>query len=215
MNRIYLQKKSIYTIPKDKILISGTGRCGTTFLILLFSLLGLDTGYNIYNFKDHILDNCNSGMERLIDEPYTILKNPRFIENIESILLHKNIRIRSMVIPIRDYSKSASSRVHHGNNAGGLWNASNYETQITFFHKIMANYMYVMTKYNIPTIFIDFDKMISNPQYLYDKLKPILSNIPFHIFFNSYKITTLHQNKKLQNQIKNINTLQKEEENKK
>ncbi len=208
MNRIYSQKK-------DKILISGTGRCGTTFLILLFSLLGLDTGYNIHNFKFDISENCNSGMERLIDSPHTILKNPRFIEDIENIIQNQTINIRYMIIPIRDYSKSAQSRLHYGDQNGGLWNATDYESQISFFHKIMANYMYIMTKYNIPTIFIDFDKMVNNPQYLYDKLKPILSNIPFHIFLNSYKITTLHQNKKLQNQIKNINTLQKEEENKK
>ncbi len=208
MNRIYSQKK-------DKILISGTGRCGTTFLILLFSLLGLDTGYNIHNFKFDISENCNSGMERLIDSPHTILKNPRFIEDIENIIQNQTINIRYMIIPIRDYSKSAQSRLHYGDQNGGLWNATDYESQIVFFHKIMANYMYVMTKYNIPTIFIDFDKMISNPQYLYDKLKPILPNISFYVFFNSYKITTLHQNKKLQNQIKNINTLQKEEENKK
>ena len=35
----------------EKILITGTGRCGTTFLIKLFSFLDFDTGYNRDNYK--------------------------------------------------------------------------------------------------------------------------------------------------------------------
>ncbi len=182
---------------REKVLISGTGRCGTTFIILLLSLLNLDTGYNIYNFKYDISEKCNSGMERLIDSPYTYLKNPRFIEQIESILQNKSINIRYMIIPIREYSKCAESRYHLGDECGGLWNATDCDSQIAFFHKIMSNYMYYMTKYDIPTIFIDFDKMITQPQYLYEKLQPILPNISYTIFLQSYQIATIHQNKKL------------------
>ena len=48
----------------EKILITGTGRCGTTFLIKLFSFLDFNTGYNRNNYKLSIYSNCNSGMER-------------------------------------------------------------------------------------------------------------------------------------------------------
>ena len=47
----------------NKILISGTGRCGTTFLIKLFTFLEMDTGYSRENYEKHISTNCNSGME--------------------------------------------------------------------------------------------------------------------------------------------------------
>ena len=60
----------------EKYLISGTGRCGTTFLIKLFSFLDYDTGYNMENYNNHIFKNCNSGMERNYDENYYVLKNP-------------------------------------------------------------------------------------------------------------------------------------------
>ena len=57
----------------------------------------------------------------------------------------------------------------------------------------MANYVFYMTKYNIPTIFLDFDKMISDKEYLYQKLNPILleKNISFDIFSKIYDEVSL------------------------
>jgi hypothetical protein len=45
-----------------------------------------------------------------------------------------------------------------------------------------------MTKYDINTVFIDFDKMISDKKYLFYKIKSILDekNIDFDLFCNVY-----------------------------
>lgn len=50
-----------------------------------------------------------------------------------------------------------------------------------------------MTKYDIPTIFIDFDKMINDKKYLFDKIKSILDekNIDFDNFSNIYDEVSL------------------------
>lgn len=45
----------IYINYMEKILITGTGRCGTTFLIKLFTFLEFDTGYSKYNYTSFIL----------------------------------------------------------------------------------------------------------------------------------------------------------------
>jgi len=179
----------------DKILITGTGRCGTTFLIKLFSFLEFDTGFNKDNYKSSIFTNCNSGMERIYIEPYYILKNPNFILNIETIIKDKNINVKKVIIPIRDYKLSAVSRVKYGNNPGGLLYAKNIQSQILFYNEIISNYVYFMTKYDINTIFIDFDRMITDPNYLFDKLKCILDekNIDFDLFskiYNEVSITS-------------------------
>jgi hypothetical protein len=39
------------TESNEKILITGTGRCGTTFLIKLFTFLGFDTGFDKTNYQ--------------------------------------------------------------------------------------------------------------------------------------------------------------------
>ena len=103
----------------EKILITGTGRCGTTFLIKLFSFLEFDTGFNRDNYELSISSNCNSGMEREYHKNYYILKNPTFIQNIENIVKDTTIKIKKVIIPIRDLKLSAKSREKHGFANGG------------------------------------------------------------------------------------------------
>jgi len=177
----------------SKILITGTGRCGTTFLIKLFTFLGFDTGFETKTYKQHISKNCNSGMEKSFTDKSYVLKNPSFIENIDKII-SQNISIKYMIIPIRNYNDSAESRVKHGaGKPGGLLNASNKDEQLQFYYRIMANYLYYMTKYDINTIFIDFDKMITDKSYLYGKLKLILDekNIDIATFNVYYEFASL------------------------
>ena len=156
----------------EKILISGTGRCGTTFLIKIFSFLGMDTGFTLDNYEKAIFKNCNAGMERKIDSEYSILKNPNFIKDIDSIL--NKVTIQYMIIPIRNFEESAESRERNGKACGGLvWGANDSSSQKDIYNKIFANYLQYMVQYEIPTIFIDFVKMIVDKEYLFTKLQPI------------------------------------------
>jgi hypothetical protein len=178
---------------KEKIFITGTGRCGTTFLIKLFSFLNFDTGYNRDNYMDHITQNCNSGMERIYNENFNVIKNPKIIVNAEFIFKDPTIKIKAIIIPVRDYKSSAISRVSHKNKNGGLWNAIDEKSQIAFYNKIISNYIYYMTKYEINTIFIDFDKMINDKLYLFNKLKSLLDEktIDFDEFSSVYEEVSL------------------------
>lgn len=177
----------------EKILITGTGRCGTTFLIKLFTFLEFDTGFTKMNYKQFIYSNCNSGMERFYTDPFYILKNPTFITDIKKIISDTSVKIKTVIIPIRDLKDSAISRVNHGNMNGGLWNATDEQSQIKFFESILSNYKNVMTELNINTIFIDFKEMTNNKFYLFNKLKPILDekHIEFELFCNVYDEVTL------------------------
>lgn len=172
----------------EKILITGTGRCGTTFLIKLFSFLNFDTGFNKENFKSSIFSNCNSGMERCYKDNHYILKNPTFLSDIDAIVKDESIRIKYVIIPIREFKASANSRVKHGFDKGGLWNAIDESSQLDYFKEIMSNYIFISTKFDIETIFIDFEKMISNKKYLFEKLLIILKEkyINFKTFSHVY-----------------------------
>ncbi len=177
----------------EKILITGTGRCGTTFLIKLFTFLDFSTGFSKENYKKYIFENCNSGMEKSIEQNYYIIKNPLFINQIENIITNNNYIVKKVIIPVRDYRLAAQSRAKYDNRTGGFWNATDEQTQIDFFHKIMSEYLLHMVRYNIDTIFIDFDKMVSDKKYLFDKLKDILDekNIDFETFSNVYDEVSL------------------------
>jgi hypothetical protein len=177
----------------EKILITGTGRCGTTFLIKLFSFLDFNTGYDRNNYKLSISSNCNSGMERSYTDNYNVIKNPTFMMDIENISKDTSIKIKNVIIPIRDLKISANSRVKHGKKNGGLWNAKDELSQIDFYKNILTNYLIISTKYDINTIFIDFDKMINDKIYLFNKLKNILDekNIDLEIFSQVYDEVSL------------------------
>ncbi len=178
----------------EKIYISGTGRCGTTFLIKIFSFLDFDTGFTRDTYEKNICKKCNAGMEYTYNSKDYIIKNPYILNNIDIILKDENIKIKTIIIPIRKYIDAANSRVKNGlKKRGGLWNATDLESQITFYNKLIANYIYYMTKYNINTIFLDFDQMINDKEYLFNKLKKILDekNITFELFSSVYNEVTL------------------------
>jgi hypothetical protein len=159
----------------EKIIITGTGRCGTTFLMKIFSFLGMDTGYTLENYKENIDPLCNAGMEQNMSSKHMIIKNPLFMNFMDFAI--KMMKIKYVIIPIRDYGKSAQSRKKIGEGNGGYWNASNEQEQISFYHKIMSQYLLTMVKYDIPTIFIDFEKMIYSPNYLYTQLEKIFQEL--------------------------------------
>jgi len=193
----------------EKIFISGTGRCGTTFLILLFTLLDFDTGFDKNNYQNFIFNNCNSGMERIYTDNHQILKNPLFLNQIEDI--YNNCNIKYFILPIRDINESAYSRknindkniikkdYNNDDVPGGFVECKTVETQILLYEKSITHYIIKMTQYNIPTIFIDFNKMINDFNYLYNMILPILNdrNITLEEFKYIYYLTSLHQNKKL------------------
>jgi len=172
----------------EKIFITGTGRCGTTFLIKLFSFLNFNTGFNKSNYAKNIYSECNSGMEKAYNSEYEVVKSPLIMYNIQTIIADPKVHIQTIIIPIRDYKASANSRIKNGRKAGGLWNANDEASQLLFYNKIISNYIYYMTKYEINTIFLDFDKMVNDKTYLFQKLKPVLDtkNIDFETFSVEY-----------------------------
>ena len=175
-----------------KILITGTGRCGTTFLIKIFSFLKLDTGYTKENFQNNIFTNCNSGMESDFKSEHRYLKNPTFMMiDIDKIhTLYGNDVL--FIVPIRSFEESAKSRVSHKNYAGGLFHANNFNEQVAFYYNTFSNFLRKITKNDINTIFIDFDRMVSDKMYLYKKLENIFSeeNVSFESFSKEFDFAT-------------------------
>ena len=173
---------------KEKIMITGTGRCGTTFLMILFSLLNFDTGFNEDNFKDYIKGECNSGLEKDYTSDVQVIKSPYYLSYIDKIIKDPNCVIKNVIIPIRDFTEAAKSREKNGNQFGGLWNAKNEEEQVKYYNDLMSNYIQIMTKHDLNTTFIDFERMVENKEYLFNKLN---LDVSFDLFSEKYNSATL------------------------
>ena len=191
----------------QSILITGTGRCGTTFLIALFTLLGMDTGFTRETLKENIHDKTKGGLE---EQPgkYKITKNPGFIFMIEFYILQTKQVPKLVIIPVRRFTESTESRyknteeqgllndpmpevITSSKGAGGLWNANTKEEQMLFYNKCMAEYIQVMTCYGIPTKFIDFHHMTTKSRYLFESLKDIIEpDVTYERFEQCYNEAT-------------------------
>lgn len=165
---------------RSHILISGTGRAGTTFLDQLLAELGFDTG------KGQYFENCFAGLDYdLRDEnaPF-IVKSPHLCELLDDIIANNDISIKHLIIPIRDLTSAAQSRRDVQMRAqqmdlgiqdvnGGLWGTSNPEKQESELAVRFYNLIRAVSRYEIPHTFLEFPRIVNDPEYLRGKLIPI------------------------------------------
>ena len=150
-----------------KIIISGTGRTGTTFLMQMFIRLGMDTGFT----EEDITDEPGLEWNLLNWEP-RILKSPLFCADARKLV--DTVDIDYLIIPVRDIVEVAHSRRKRGDKDGGLWGTKCPSEQEDVLLKYFHNLCLEASKKDIPVIFINYPKSIRDSQYLYGKLKPIL-----------------------------------------
>jgi len=95
---------------KRHILVSGTGRSGTTFLMQLLTALRLDTGFD--SNTDKIDEISNAGMEwdlRDQNAPF-IVKSPWICEYLATVMIEGSLCVEHIIIPVRDLYDAAESR---------------------------------------------------------------------------------------------------------
>jgi hypothetical protein len=181
-------------MSKHHLIISGTGRAGTTFLVQLLTELGLQTG-----FKDAFSDfhaSCNAGMEwnlRLEDAPY-VVKSPELCEYLGEVLKTKDIVIDYAIVPVRDLYSAAESRRQVSQASGrkkgakgGLWLTKNPRAQEAVLAKQFCNLVRTLVEHDVPTIFLDFPRLVKDSEYLFTKLKPALPNIGSDAFSRAFQ----------------------------
>lgn len=174
---------------KRHILISGTGRAGTTFLVQLFTALGFDTGFNLS--RDKALPNCNAGMEwdlRDSNAPF-IVKSPWMCEYLDAVLSKGNIHVEHIIIPVRDLFSAAESRRDVTQRAGvdrlegrqdvpgGLWGTSEPGMQEQALAKRFYDLLWTIARYDLPLTLLDFPRMVHELEYLRQKLIPIFGRL--------------------------------------
>jgi len=181
---------------KHHLLISGTGRAGTTFLMQLFTELGLDTGFA--NVADGIHQGCSAGMEWPLTDIFTksapyVVKAPILAERITEVLEAPEIVVDCMIIPIRELHAAAESRREVSRQAkrrgapGGLWLTNKPRQQeaalaMQFHHLVQA-----LTRHDVPIIWLDFPRLVRDAEYLYAKLRSTLPGKDFAAFTRAFQ----------------------------
>jgi len=164
------------------VVISGTGRAGTTFLVELLTHLGFDTGFGIDSIEKNRSSVSFGGLEYDIRGegcPY-IVKSPWLCEHIDEVCSRPDITIEHLFVPVRNLQEAADSRRFSssmGEPNGGLWDVDSSAEGLQEQALLEKFYilLYVASTKQFPVTLLQFPTLANNARYLYEKLLPVLS----------------------------------------
>ncbi|WP_124496255.1 hypothetical protein [Burkholderia contaminans] len=187
---------------KHHILIAGTGRAGTSFLVQYLAACGLDT-HLARNPEDRLDENANAGLEDFptgdANLPY-VIKSPWLYEFVDDLLARDDIQVDAVIIPMRDLVEAATSRVVNelrarlgheglpneltlwhtwGSTPGGVVYSLNPIDQARLLSMGFHRVIHACVKKRVPLVFMEFPRFITDGEYLYEQLRPILNGIDF------------------------------------
>jgi hypothetical protein len=178
--------------PIHKVIITGTGRAGTTFLVQLLTELGLDTGYTRQNWSRDYYEHCDAGLEFDVfakDAPY-IVKNPDFCGTLPALLATGRFKVDHVLVPVRELDAVAQSRIRvggaNGNVPGGLVGTADPAAQKGVMAESFHRLMYTLTENDIPHTLLHFPRIVRDPEYTFSKLRflaPEIDGSAFHAAF--------------------------------
>jgi hypothetical protein len=173
--------------PRRHVIISGTGRAGTTFLVHLLTQLGLDTGFDAGDIE---LDrHALAGLERpYLDSksPY-IVKSPLFSRFLPKLLENGQVAIEHAIVPVRQFTAAAASRARVEELAvkagakqpvvGGLVLTKNPAEQVGILQAEFASLFELLARYDVPVTLMWFPRLVLEADYTFDKLSFLLNGI--------------------------------------
>lgn len=181
---------------KHHVVISGTGRAGTTLLVQLLTVLGMDTGFDSPTAQ--IFPNCNAGMEldlRQPEAPY-IIKSPWLCDYLDEVVREGRIAIDHAIVPIRELYAAAESRRDVSRKAGpvsrpdqvpgGLWHTTSPDEQETVLTRQLYKLLCAIADHDIPMTLLSFPKFVTDPQYLYTKIEFLLKGLGYEAFLEGF-----------------------------
>ncbi len=194
---------------RHHVIITGTGRTGTSFLVQLLTRLGLDTGFSIDELDGKLDAIGRAGLESNIrDENASyVVKSPNISNYIEEVLQDSNIKLDLIIIPIRDISEAANSRVKVSQenlkkkgflgrifgskrgHAGGMIKTSDPEKQQFVLLRSLSHLLVECAKHDQQIALIHYPRLMDDANYLYRKLQPILGEITEEAFAAAHKRT--------------------------
>jgi len=202
--RAHPERAHPHRMSRRHIVITGTGRAGTSFLVAFLTRLGLDTGFDPRTVGHYTRKVSRAGLEhdvRKDDSPF-VVKDPGFCDYVSEVLAREDIAIEHVIIPMRDLHDAAESRrrVHRASVSrlsplrrllskfvqkkvgGGLWDArTETEQEIVLLRKLYRLVLEVADA-DVPVTLLRFPRLVEDAPYLFQKLRPILGAIDLEEF---------------------------------
>ncbi|MBN1474627.1 MAG: hypothetical protein JW914_08435 [Syntrophaceae bacterium] len=194
---------------KSHVVITGTGRAGTTFLVELLTTLGFDTGFSVNDIVSKKHKVARAGLEHDLRR-----ENCPFVVKgffLEEELNRDDIVIQHVFIPVRDLYAAAESRRYVTRDSiskspflkrlkymirpkrfkGGLVEThsvkqGNQERELL---NLIYKLILALSNTSIPVTFMRYPRIVKDCSYLFNKLKPILKDISYEYFLAAFNKT--------------------------
>ncbi len=182
----------------SKIIVTGPGKCGTSYFMKLLSELEFDTGFDA---KDSSViagyegEKRYHGFEWTIrgkhaekkDMPY-IIKDPYLCLDLPERAKKWDWDIEHVYVLLRDYKDIAN---HHWRFSGSKQEDLNeekfmeeYETKAAVF---VGSIVQTVVREKIPHTFLRFPRMVTDPLYLWGDCPLLKDNIPYGTFRDAFE----------------------------
>jgi len=184
------------------LLIAGTGRAGTSFLVRYLARLGLETKLSQVDENAAWDHRANAGLEDLplpLPDgkalPY-VIKHPWTYQYVQELLDNPSLQLDAVIIPMRALAEAAASRCvlelehmhstlpwmselaqtweHFAHTSGGVVYSVNPLDEARLLAVGFHQLLDRLVKADIPVILLAFPRLIEDPDYLFRKLSPIL-----------------------------------------
>ena len=180
------------------MVISGTGRAGTTFLVELLTSLGLDTGFTSHE-ASKLPKASFGGLESDIRKPSApyIVKSPWLCDYMDEVIASGDIELEHLIVPVRALRDAAESRRRvsaMGCAAGGLWHTKSVSEGEQ--ERVLAQKLYKLVlsaaSIHVPVTLLQFPLLALDQEYLFAKLSFLLkpAGVTFGDFSASFSLTS-------------------------
>jgi hypothetical protein len=165
----------------------------------LLTSLGLNTGYRMEDLTDIMKSHSKAGLERDIRSdtaPY-VIKSPWFCKYSAEIINNDKIVLDHVFLPIRELEAAAASRIRviqehpptelkPSQIIGGLMGTDNIEEQENILMRDIYTLLNALADSYIPVTLLSFPRFVSDPDYCYRKLRPLISRKGFPEFKRAF-----------------------------
>jgi hypothetical protein len=170
-------------VIRRHVMITGTGRAGTTALVQFFTALGFDTGYSLDEAMTRVDRLSKAGLEHtVIDEssPH-VVKSPWLVDTIDRIMSNPAIEIECAILCIRDLHSAAESRrwVHDlaaletaepASWAGSIWKTHDPSQQADVLARVVYDLVLGLSARPIRPVLLQFPRFVLDADYLHECL---------------------------------------------
>jgi len=173
--------KAAVAKPEPKIVITGTGRAGTTLLVQILDDLGLDTGLREGKLSPYGL-NVRAGLESRADDPEspTVVKDMTLGFRMRELLEGSTLDIAHVILPDRRLDVAAASRIRVANygkrpfGRGSLTGTMRATEQIRVLRAMRTEILSALEDFTIPYTVLEFPRFAADAAYTHAALAPIL-----------------------------------------